>query len=27
MVGALIPLFIYKDVNISGDHHIRFIKK
>jgi len=27
VVGALIPLFIYKDVNISGDHHIRFIKK
>ncbi len=27
IIGSLIPLFIYKNVNISGDHHVRFIKK
>lgn len=25
--GALLPLIIYKDVNISGDHHLRYLKK
>ena len=27
VIGSLIPLFVYKDVNISGDHHLRFLKK
>jgi MFS family permease len=27
IIGSLIPLFVYKDVNVSGDHNIRFIKK
>lgn len=27
IIGALVPLFVYKDVNVSGDHHVRFIKK
>jgi MFS family permease len=27
MIGALIPLAIYKNVNIRGDHHLRFIKR
>ncbi len=27
IIGSLIPLFVYKDVNIGGDHNIRFIKK
>jgi len=26
-VGAMVPLFVYKDVNIGGDHHLRFLKK
>jgi len=25
--GALLPLIVYKDVNISGDHHLRYLKK
>jgi MFS family permease len=27
IIGSLIPLFVYKDVNISGDNKIRFFKK
>jgi MFS family permease len=27
IIGALTPLFIYKDVNVSGDNEIRFLKK
>jgi len=26
-IGALTPLLVYKDVNIRGDHHVRFVKK
>ena len=26
IIGALIPLFIYKDVNVSGHNNIRFLK-
>ena len=26
-IGALLPLIVYKDVNIGGDHHLRFLKK
>jgi len=27
IIGSLIPLFVYRNVNVSGDHHVRFIKK
>jgi len=27
MIGALIPLFVYRDVNVGGDNEIRFLKK
>jgi MFS family permease len=27
IIGSLIPLFVYKDVNIGGDSDIRFLKK
>lgn len=26
IIGSLIPLFVYKDVNVSGDNNIRFLK-
>ena len=27
MIGSLIPLFVYRNVNVSGNHHIRFLTK